>query len=235
VGTPLDDLLAKSKGKPTQTALLDALRTMRRPPPFDTVGPLSELSTDKRPAVREAAIQALRNCSSPQAEDVLLEVLDRVTDRYCLTYANAALGDVGSKKAIPALERMLDQKADDVRGTAVHAIKKIAGGDALPLFVRVLVDDRSASVKWGAMLAINEHGDRSALEPVLQRVGSILRKKRAIGQLPKSELRAGLEFLARVGPDDPRVVAVFTKARAAGDKLFREERAWLEETPGLPG
>src|SRR6266446_8074345 len=72
--------------------------------------------------VRWEAIESLGNSESPAAERYLLQVLATSSDKLDLARANAALGRVGSRAAIPALAKFIHHPVEDVKSSAIHAL-----------------------------------------------------------------------------------------------------------------
>ena len=65
--------------------------------------------------VRWAAIESLGKTESPASERYLLQVLATSDNKYDLGNANAALGQVGSNAAIPALTGFIHHPIEDVK------------------------------------------------------------------------------------------------------------------------
>ena len=75
--------------------------------------------------IRHSAIQSLNNSADILAETALIEILDNSDDQYNLTYSNATLSRIGTKRAIPHLEKHLKSRKRDVKGSAKFAIEEI--------------------------------------------------------------------------------------------------------------
>ena len=151
---------------------------------------------DKRWLIRQAAIDALGNCSDPSAPGILLETATRSTKESDLVCTNAALGRLKSEVGVEFLIQNSKHAKEDVANSALAALAKIGSRKALPCFIEAL-EDRRWSVKWYAMMGIEQHGDETAILPVLERVKKILSAKRLTRQSPRSELSCGLAFLWR--------------------------------------
>ncbi len=104
--------------------LLDALGGVRKPRELD-LDPVFQLLRDRRWLVRHSAIRALRLSDSPEAEDRLLEHLETTGNPHDMTYCHATLGEVGTAKALPAIEKNLKSRKRDVKMSAQFAIKAI--------------------------------------------------------------------------------------------------------------
>lgn len=189
------------------------------------------LANDPRWLVRHSAIQALGQCSDPEVESCLLKRAESTDDVYDLIYINASLGKMGSDQSIPHLSEMTLHRKEDVACSAIAALTNIGSIDNLPLFIERLTTGRS-TIKWYAMIAINEHGDESAIEPVMARIKQILRRKRKIEKHP-SELVLGLEFLWQMRERDPRIKDLiwWTLDKREG-MLFENEKIQIMELIG---
>ena len=104
-------------------------------------------------------------------------------DDYDRIYASAALGECGTRAAIPALTVQIHHPKEDVKCAAIYALSGVGGPPELAIFLHALTD-RSPAAKWHAMAAIARHGTQQAIGPVCDRVRVILRRRRATGQLP---------------------------------------------------
>ncbi|WP_214846141.1 hypothetical protein [Exiguobacterium sp. S90] len=87
--------------------------------------------------------------------------------------------------------------------------------------------DRSVDVKAYALLGIAKHGDASAIQPVIKRVKTMLKRKR---QIQSDEILVAFRFLNRYRHSDKTIPELFdwiiTKR---WDVLFDEEQQWLNE------
>ncbi len=151
---------------------------------------------DKRWLIRQAAIAALGNCSDPRAAELLLETGLRSTDAFDLIYINAALGRLKTSVGLEFLIHNSRHAKEDVATSALAALTEGGSKKTLPCFIEALGDRRWA-VKWYAMRGIEQHGDETAISPVLERIKKILTGKRLTRQSPRSELSCGLAFLWR--------------------------------------
>ena len=157
-------------------------------------------------------------------------MLDHSTDPYDIHAAVMSLSSIGTERSVPALNRAALHRTRDVSGSAVTALARIAGHESVPFLIECLNGGRAEP--WSTMLAIEEHGDASAVDAVLRRVKKILGRSRKIPQGPRSELSAGLGFLWRFRhlPPVTRFFADVLPKRE--NRLFDEERAELERSRG---
>ena len=114
----------KEKDKYVLASVLDALAKVDKPNavPLSTV---FALLSDARWLVRHSAIRALRRASAPAVEQKLIEHLAATTEPYDMAYCHSVLGDVGSPRALPALEVGLSSRKRDVKNSAEEAIRAI--------------------------------------------------------------------------------------------------------------
>lgn len=182
--------------------------------------------------VRWEAIQSLGKSESPAAEPYLLQVLATSQENGDLTFANAALGRVGSPAAIPALSGLIHHPVDDVKCSAVHALGLLGDGSLTTLYLDAL-SDRSWASKTYAMAAIHRNGDERAIGPVVERMRTILgrERRRAIGGW--SEVMYALDFLGRWQAADPTAGAAIEWVRSNRlTRLQDHEREWFVSTFG---
>jgi HEAT repeat protein len=181
---------------------------------------------DERAAIRHEAILALRGCKSPVAEESLINVIKESTDSYALTYANSVLSNIGTNKSIPHLINLLGHPNGDVKCSAIGALEEIGDASLLPVFLKAL-QNRSVAVKGYAMLAIKKHGDETAIVPVIERIKTILKRKRII---ESDELIDGLEILILFEREYAEIQELFNWIKfKKWDFLFLTEKKWIEE------
>ena len=226
----VDDLIERLQSAKTKVEIacaLDAISYAKRPVSLDPL--IVSYAGDSRWLVRHAAIGALGACPDPQTERLLLDIGRGTQDESDLVYVNVSLGSVGSRECLGYLESMARHGKEDVATSALHALTVLGSSKQLPCFIAALHDKRWA-LKWYAMIAIEKHGDSSAVEPVLARVKRILGRKRAIEQGDRSELTAGLAFLWAHRSADPRASTFFADYLPA-----RRHRLFEDEVKALDG
>ena len=182
--------------------------------------------------VRLEAIQSLGESGSPAAEPHLLQVLAKSRDKADLSFANAALGRVGSQAAIPALAGFIHHPAEDVKSSAIHALGVLGDSSLTPIYLDAL-SDRSWVAKWYAMGAIHRNGDARAAGPVIERLRAVLTRDRKTAVGGWSEVMYGLDFLRRWRDTDPSAAQMIEWVRSKSlDRLDPHEREWFESTFG---
>lgn len=223
-----DDLAKGLVTARTKYELSDALDRISRHHERVALGHLiEEYLSDSRWLVRHSAIRGIANCSNVDVEGLLLELVDRSADPHDLAYANAALGRRGTHRSLNYLASAIAHKKEDVATSAVRALSRIGSVEQLPIILSAL-EDRRWAVKWYAMIAVEEHGNGSAVGPVLRRVKKILGRDRKIVQGPRSELTAGLAFLWRYRSGNNDVMRLFDEYLPARRyRLQPEEEAAL--------
>ena len=218
--------LRKARSKYDIHFALDALA--RAPEPFVLDPLIVEMTMDDRWLVRHSAISALGNAIGEDVEDALLRAADRAQDPYDLAYINAALAKVGSQQSVPYLTEAVTHRKEDVACSALAALTTIGSNAQQSCFLAALAD-RRWPVKWYAMIAIETHGDLSAVDAVLVRAKQILRPGRISRQYGRSELMAAMGFLWRYRLDRPDVSLFFqTFLPAKAERMSADERSALE-------
>ncbi|MFJ8260307.1 HEAT repeat domain-containing protein [Peribacillus asahii] len=191
---------------------------------IEDCSPIIKFINHKRPAVRQSAIKALRECKSPAAENTLIKVITESQDEYDLTYANSELSRIGTNKAVPHLINLLSYPKGDVKCSALWALKEIGDTSLLPTFLEAL-QDRSANVKGYAMLGIARHGNETAIKPVIERIKTMLKRKRTI---ESDDLILALGFLIRFEEDYEEIHELFDWIKSKKcDFLFDAEKEWI--------
>jgi hypothetical protein len=202
-------LLAQISAEHRYQRLAELVEELERLPQVSDCTVVLPLVSHPRWQVRQAAIGALGKArGDSRAETALLGVLAGPVDEHDRIIASAALGEAGTRAAIPALAAHIHHPQDDVKCAATYALARIGGAPELAIFLDALTD-RSPAAKWYAIAAIARHGTQQAIGPVCDRVRVILRRQRHQGQLPESELLLALQFLAR-HPGDERASATLT-------------------------
>jgi HEAT repeats len=120
----LIEQLRRETDKYVLNGLLDRIAELPKSEGTD-LQPILDCLEDSRWLVRLSAIQALKLAVSPNAELILVNLLERTTDPYEITFANATLNQIGSLQSIPALERHLSSRKRDVKDSAQLAIQTI--------------------------------------------------------------------------------------------------------------
>lgn len=191
---------------------------------FHDIQPIMPFLNDRRSLVRHGAIASLRKCKSPEAEDMLLDILRRTKDEYDLKYSLGSLYGVGTIRSLPLLTQLFDQLKGESKAQVLGLLSKL-GGAAYQCYFLKAISDRSPIVKWAAIEVIKKHGNEEAITPVLQRVKAILTKVRKVEQSPKSELIEGLEFLNKYRRDNDAINNLFEWIRSKKmDFLFEMEK-----------
>ncbi|MGY8911409.1 MAG: HEAT repeat domain-containing protein, partial [Flavobacteriales bacterium] len=114
----------KESDKYVVSSLLDRIANLKKPNGIDLQPIINAIQSDKW-TIRQSAIQSLKNSDDKIAEKTLIGILSNSEDQYDLTYANATLNNIGTEKAIPYLEKHLNSRKRDVKGSAKFAIESI--------------------------------------------------------------------------------------------------------------
>lgn len=86
------------------------------------VSPLVKRLRDENPRIRLQAVESLGKIRNPEAVPALIELLDIETNKYPIIWA---LGEIGDRTAVPALNRLLVSEDKYVRYNAGRALAKI--------------------------------------------------------------------------------------------------------------
>lgn len=116
--------IEKETDKYIISALLDRIAELDKPNGTD-LKPIVKETTNKKWLVRYSAIRALKYSNDKLAEETLIETLDHSNDSGDLIYGSSTLFEVGTMKAIPHLERLLNSRKRDVKLSAQAAIEEI--------------------------------------------------------------------------------------------------------------
>ena len=219
-------LLDQLKAESNKYHIENLLAAIRKQPKVPADPTLIALTADPHSAVRHAAILALENCRTREAEECLLAHVANTDNQFDLSYANLVLGRIGTERSIQYLAEAAQHKSERIAAPAIHALAEIGSRRELPVFVECL---RTGRAKWTAMSAIERHGDETAIEPVIQRVKQILRTKRKRRQISDSELTIGLRFLARHRPGNVKIDEFFRDYLPSKQaNLFEDEKEHLK-------
>lgn len=181
---------------------------------------------DSRSSVREAAIQALRVCRDEIAEDALIRLITTSNNSFDIMSANFVLATIGTERAISYLIPLLDHPRGDVRHSALAALSELNNGLDLSIFLRAL-KDRSGTVREYALIAIEQHGDEVAIEPVIKRLHTVLKRTR---QIQTDEVLIAFRFLSRYQHSHQAISKLFYWIiQTKRGVLFDEEWQWLED------
>lgn len=183
--------------------------------------PILKFINDNRWQVRYSAIEVLGRCKSSAAEDALIKVITESQDEDDLCYAIGSLCEIVATRSIPYLLPLVKHTKGDVRRAALSAIDELGDSSFLPLFIEAM-EDRSPSVKYYALLALQNHGDETAIDVVYKRVKTVLSRKRKI---ESDELVPAFEFLNRYREQYKKIQELFEWIKSKKwDYLYDEEK-----------
>lgn len=118
------ELAATEKDKDALAVLLERVGEIPKPASFDYAAIAPWLS-DERWRVRHAAIAAFGNSWGSSAEEHVIRHLAGTNDPYDQVNCQAVLNQIGSLRAIPAIEKNFRSHKRDVRISAQLAIEAI--------------------------------------------------------------------------------------------------------------
>ena len=200
------------------------------------------------------------------ALESLAEVM-RAGNEELRYWAADALGKIGDPRAIPALVGALGDEYSAVRMSACVALGDLKARDAVAPLIRVVtgkvpsgkgyrlfIPEEVGEVRWMAARALGKIGDATAVDPLIEVLGSAdgdlglyvaqalgdLRDSRAVPALMEKarrrnepELRGIVEALGRVG--DPRARSILLELLETGKEDVRHAAAIaLERMKGSP-
>jgi hypothetical protein len=175
------------------------------------------------------AAQVLGEIKDDIASDFLIEAL-KDTDWSVRRNAVWALGEIGSKRAIPHLIHTLGEVYGGIEAYAAEALIKIGRASITPL-IRALTS-QNLSIRYWSTDVLGEIGDERAVEPLIRMLGdndAIIRccAIKALGEIgDKRALKPLMESLDD-GSDMVKRVAARTldKLKEVGDKDMIEYRS----------
>jgi HEAT repeat protein len=197
---------------------------------------------DKSRDVRYAAIRALGACRDARCEPALIGLVDADEDAVATRHAVIALARIGTNecsKSLAALFRRLprDRRHEVTVAAALLALARNGVAEALPLAMEELGASKSEFVNWACMLVIRQHGDERQIDAVVDRLTTLLAKKKRqdmtyvinlIDTPYGDEFTAGVSFLRQF--NDDRVGRFLADLREKPERLFDREKEWLAAT-----
>lgn len=181
----------------------------------------------KNSGVRYSAVIALKLCKSLEAEGALLKLLTVEENREDIVNICATLQEIGTKRSILSLTKLLHCDSAYIRSAAIEALAEIGRTDLQIVYINGLTD-RNVMVKYEAIRAIYAYGDEMAIKPICERVTKVVsrRRKNEIEQTDESEIIIALRFLHKF-VDHEEVLKTFDKVYKNRGNLFMSERKWL--------
>jgi hypothetical protein len=162
--------------------------------------------------VLEACLRALRKISSTPLLAEMLKLAKLPHENVRLrAYVLWALCDKGDLKDFSDLA---EDKSPVVQIAAVDCLAERADASSLPLFYRLLSENRTWEVKWSCLLAIEKIADDKAVEPLLECLG---RCRSDEGRLKDQYIRILRKLLdSKLDSDDPSAWKAVWQARKSG-------------------
>lgn len=119
--------LEKETDRNILSKILDLIEDLKLPTDVDISLIIACTKHDKWD-VRHSAIRALGASNTTESKEVLAYFLNQEDENkynYEIIYANAALGEIGTKEDIPLLEKHMNSRKRDMRDSARFAIQRI--------------------------------------------------------------------------------------------------------------
>jgi HEAT repeat protein len=226
----IDLLLHRCAAEQSWSGLVAALGALEKQPQLRFEPILAELAWHDYFLVKSAALTILGQCPEPEAEDALLDVLRRSKERNDLVWASAALADRATAHSLPVARTFLTHPDGLLRANALRIMARSGNVSLLPTFLKVLAQDRSTYVKPAAVESICRVGGASMVPVVLDRLKTVLARKRACLPLGRTEVNYAVEFLDRFRAHDPNIEKLFrTILTKRADRLFDGEKRELRK------
>jgi len=229
IGQFLINRIEKETDKYIIGSLLDRLADIIKPKDTN-LEPLISATKDSKWQIRHSAIQALSLTENETAEERLIEILKNSNENYDLIYANSTLGKIGSEKSIPYLQKMLDNKSQDVSSSALSVLIKIAKEKEINTYRKYLVKGK---LKVSAISGVVEYGDETDIVMITKRIKELVSRKRSIEiilEKGKTEIIVALEFLKKFKPYKKEYSKLLDwLLLKKKDKLWETEINWIEK------
>lgn len=119
--------LAVETDKYVLSHMLDRLADIVIPVDMD-IFPVIYHTQSEKWLIRHSAIKALGSCATQESREALAYYIgqsDEKKYKYEITYANAAMGKIGTVEYIPLLENHIHSRRPDIKGSAQIAIERI--------------------------------------------------------------------------------------------------------------
>lgn len=190
-----------------------------------------QFTENKSSQIRHSAISLLGSYTTQKEliESRLIQILETSNDEYDLTYTNAALSEIGSKKSAGALKKIiLENKKTDVLSSAIYALGKVDGPNQVDFFIEMIPFHKGPFIKSSLIELIAKHTtDGRAIDVMIERIKSILAKERktnyGYGKDQQPELVHALQYLQKHKAEDTRIPAL--------EKWILEKKvSFLDET-----
>ena len=222
----------KETDKYVLSALLNRIRDLHKPKDTD-IQPIINAINNKDWQVKSSAIQALEHSNNPLAEDTLIDVLENSgTSEFDLVYANATLANIGTKKSISCLTKLVTHKKTDVAGSALNAIITISDETCLSLCLEQL---DKGKIKLVALEGVVKFGNENVIPNIIKRIKELVAKKRTretfliVEKNWIPELVVGMEFLQKYSErEEVKNLFEFLLTKKY-DLLWEQEKEWLNK------
>jgi len=213
----VDELLRGLSDKHERQAWQLSLLMMHQE--FAREGPAGRTEEKVSGEVLESLLRLLRKFG---AKDVLAEMtkIARAAKENLRVRAHVvwALGEKGDLKD---LTELVEDKSPMIQIAAIDGLSERADPSSLPLFLRVLSENRTWEVKWAALLGIEKKADEAVIEPLIDNLGRCRADEGRLKDLYVRILRKLLK--SEMDTDDAN----------AWKALWQSKKSGLESAPGV--
>ncbi len=212
----IDELRKTSFEKVEKQYWLMVLGALRQEIAREGIGGKSEdkVSGD----VLDSCLKALRKIATPPVLAELLKVArsahENVRVRAYVIWALAEKGDLKD------LADLVEDRSPVVQIAAMDGLAERADASSLPLFFRLLSENRTWEIKWSCLIALEKLADEKAIEPLIESLG---RCRADEGRLKDQYIRILRKLLdSKLDSDDP----------SAWKSAWQAKKSGTESAPG---
>jgi HEAT repeat protein len=219
--------LNEEKNKTIIENLLNSISSFDKPKETDLKNIFTFIDNKSR-ILRHSAIRALKHCNSNECEIKLMMILENSTNHYDLYYSIQTLSSSGSLKCISKLKELVKHSNQEVSGSALSTIIKLAKNKEVNLYREQLASGKN---KFTALEGVIKFGNEEDIPNVIKRIKDLVSKKRVIeivGEYGYSEIIIAMFFLLKY-PDNKSVSEIYTVLKTKKNEfLWNNEKEWLK-------
>jgi HEAT repeat protein len=162
--------------------------------------------------VLDSCLKAFRKISTPPVLAEMLKLAKSAHENVRVrAYVVWALGEKGDLKDFAEL---VEDKSPVVQIAAVDCLAERADASSLPLFFRLLSENRTWELKWSCLLALEKVADEKAIDPLIDSLGHCRTDE---GRLKDQYIRILRKLLdSKLDSDDPNAWKAVWQAKKSG-------------------